>query len=36
MNYQSQNTMRKTPETKSLCGVSAVALDLRAVFVTWP
>jgi hypothetical protein len=35
MNYISHNTKRRTPESKYLCGVSAVALDLRAVFVAW-
>jgi hypothetical protein len=35
MNYISHNTKRRTPETKYLCGVSGLAMDPRAVFVTW-
>jgi hypothetical protein len=35
MNYISRNTMRRTPESKYLCGVSNVVLARRAVFVTW-
>ena len=35
MIYISHNTMRRTPETKYLCGVSGVMSATRAAFVTW-
>ncbi len=35
MNYILQNTMRSTPESKSLCGVSDALFAPRTISFTW-